>query len=284
MARPTRRADQLINSDLPEFRNPPVAEVACSIQFNSIGRLDAPRLGLLWTRFRDRYPTTETHAPLTTAVELFGPPTPAEVRVEVLPAPPLPRVWFLDSSGARLIQVQHDRFVVNWRRERDAEYPRFPSLRHTLEAELGRFEDFLREEELGDLTLNQVELTYVNHIPAGTEPSVRQPLADFVRLWAGEPADTTYLQSAEQTGFECSYVMVDSEGKPIGRLHIRAESQFRRADKMPVYGLTLVGRGAPPEQRVDAALRFMDQQHEWIVRTFTEITTPTMHKVWERTR
>ncbi|MFN9538051.1 MAG: hypothetical protein ACK6A8_02220, partial [Planctomycetota bacterium] len=57
---------------LPEFENPPVVEVALSVQFD---RLDVatPQLSLVWQRFRDRFGRIEDKPELEAAYERFGP-------------------------------------------------------------------------------------------------------------------------------------------------------------------------------------------------------------------
>src|SRR3972149_399129 len=113
---------------LPDFTDPPVVEVALSIQFDSIAKLHVPQLGLLWQDFRERFPVTEEHAPLGTAIERFGAPATGTVqaRLEMLTSPPLPRCWFLNTDGSELIQVQQDRFVHNWGKVGEGgRYPRY---------------------------------------------------------------------------------------------------------------------------------------------------------------
>ena len=42
------------NTPLPEFDNPPVIEVALSVQFETLANLRTPQIGVLWQEFRDR--------------------------------------------------------------------------------------------------------------------------------------------------------------------------------------------------------------------------------------
>jgi hypothetical protein len=44
----------------------------------------------------------------------------------------------------------------------------------------------------------------------------------------------------------------------------------------------MIARGKPLSPDVDGALRFLNIGHEWIVRGFTELTTPEMHSKWDR--
>src|SRR5690242_236660 len=113
-------------SPLPDYEQPPVVEVASSIQFGSVPGLDAARLGLLWSVFRKEYPRTEQYPPLAHEVETFGAPTVSQISFSVAPMIS-PRCWFTNEKGTRLLQVQHDRFVLNWRKlDKDDEvYPHY---------------------------------------------------------------------------------------------------------------------------------------------------------------
>src|ERR1035438_10399713 len=55
--------------DLPDFANPPVAEVVLSVQFEALSRMRAAHFGLFWARIRDRYPRTEERPALETRSE-----------------------------------------------------------------------------------------------------------------------------------------------------------------------------------------------------------------------
>ncbi len=283
---PMTRPDKLPTSPLPEFARPPVAEVACSLQFEPLRQLDGPRLGLLWDRFKGRYPKAKQYAPLPNVVETFTRQAPPQFRVELLQDLPFPRFWFLSEDESRLVQVQDDRFVVNWRKQgSDGQYPRYATLRTALTEDIATFESWLASEGLGQLKHDQVEVTYVNHIVVGSDTAAgSQPLSSYLRLWAGEPADATYSNGPDHEEFRTSYVMRGPTEQPIGRLHVQLQSQLRRIDLAPLYSLTLVGRGAPSAATTEAAIALMDHQHDWIVRTFADVTTDTMHREWGRTQ
>jgi uncharacterized protein (TIGR04255 family) len=270
-------------TDLPDYDKPPVVEVASSIQFGTIPGLDAARLGLLWTTFRREYPHTEQQPPLAHEIESFGAPALSQISFSVGQMIS-PRCWFKNEKGTRLLQVQHDRFVLNWRKLDidDEEYPHyFNVLRPALEREYARFEGFLREEVLPAPVPDQAELTFVNHIPAGEPKGQRETAARFTRLWSGEPRGGT-LPAAEDLLFASRYVMRDERGSPVGRLHVNLQSSYRTSDGTPLYVLQLTARGAPQGEGLAGALAFLDKGHEWIVRGFTDITTPEMHDLWKR--
>jgi uncharacterized protein (TIGR04255 family) len=264
---------------LPEYAKPPVVEVACSIQFEPIDKLHTGRLGLLWEGYRDRYPLVEQQPPLSPIREQFEPaPMRLGFSFETFP---MPRVWFLKPDGTRLVQVQRDHFIVNWRKlDTDVEYPRYVSIRETLIEELAHFQAFLERESLGPIRVVQTELTYVNQIDARAPDGSRKPLSQIVRVWSGDAAKGK-LPRFEETSFHARYIMRDGD-KPVGRLHISLEPQLLGKDNTPAYALTVVARGAPATPDVDGALASLDRGHEAIVEGFTAITTDEMHAVWGR--
>ena len=80
----------------------------------------------------------------------------------------LTRTWFETSDGNGLIQVQRDRFLHNWKKERDIDvYPHYDYVIGNFRRCLEKFEAFLQENKLGSIDPVQYELTYINHVPQG---------------------------------------------------------------------------------------------------------------------
>jgi len=282
---PTTPAE-VADRDLPEFSRPPVIEVASSIQFAPIGALDAARLGLLWAEFRGDYPRTEYHAPLAR----FGGPEPSDpftlnVNFSMGHEFPRPRAWFLSGDQTRLLQVQHDRIALNWRKlNTDAVYPRYRQLAASFRSEVAKVQAFLSRESLPAIQADHVELIYVNHIP-GLDSGLPLPLAHIVRLWPGPPASIEFADS-ERVSLDARYVMAKDAGqKPIGRLYIGVEPRVMADERTPVVVLRMTARyRLPADSPIEGWFQGLDAAHTWIVRMFTEITTPEMHTRWERTR
>ena len=139
-------------SDLPDFAAPPVIEVVLGVQFDSLGRLLAPHLGVIWDEFKDRYPDAEQHAPLDPVFETFGEKGPRMPipSLQLLATIPTPRVFFINKEKTQLIQVQRDRFYHNWRKIGDAgTYPRFERMLEAFEDGYRKLERVLAREILG---------------------------------------------------------------------------------------------------------------------------------------
>ena len=153
---------------LPEFDNPPVIEVALSIQFNPLVLLRSAHLGLLWNEFSDKFSKSEDHFPQDSVFEKFEIPGPPKVQFQFEEKPPVPKCWLLTENGEELIQIQQDRFVHNWRKVKgEGEYPRYENIRDKFKEELNTFSEFIAREKLGTMAPNQCEVTYVNHIISG---------------------------------------------------------------------------------------------------------------------
>ena len=129
---------------LPSYGKPPVVEVAMSVQFRGLPRLNSAYLGLLWDRYRKTYPKAEHHPPIAAVNEGFESPTASTPGIIVEPTFPVPRCWFVNETGTRLIQVQQDRFILNWRKlDTEEKYPRYSEIRENFEEEWARFEEFV---------------------------------------------------------------------------------------------------------------------------------------------
>lgn len=111
---------------LEKLQSPPIVEVVCGVIFESLPNLDPLTLGAYWERKRDGYPRHQLHPPIMEEG--------ATLQFETFP--PI-RSWFISEDEAWVIQMQWDRFYLNWRQQKGV-YPRF-SDRGSAEGVLSRF-------------------------------------------------------------------------------------------------------------------------------------------------
>jgi uncharacterized protein (TIGR04255 family) len=270
----------------PNYKNPPVAEVALSVQFEPLNLMKTGDLGNLWSLFRKSgFSRTEDHRPLDAFDERFDPRAYVQetgILFRTLDPPPMPRVWFLNEQGTELVQVQRDRFIHNWRKlGSDVDYVRYPRIREKFRTGFSEFESFVSTEGLGTISPNQCEVTYTNHLLSGEGWDRQGDLARIFSFW--NPVDGGFLPSIpEHAAVSIRHLIPDSSGKHIGRLHIEAQPAFRNPDFRPMIVLTLTARGTPIGLGADGVMAFLDLGREWIVRGFTSITTQEMHTRWGR--
>jgi uncharacterized protein (TIGR04255 family) len=264
---------------LPKFAAPPLTEVVLGIEFSPLERWGMPHFGLFWSRIREDYPAWSVKPPLNSQIERFGdemkqsePPTFA------LLLEPEVRCWFIHQSETRLIQVQKDRFIQNWRKTRPAdEYPHYSQLRQEFEQDLGLFCDFVESEQLGKVEIKQCEVSYINHIELeeGWQSLAKMP--DVFPCWRGETSGQ-FLPPPELVGVNVSYLMPGNKG----RLRLSLQPMIRQTDAREILQLTVMARGCPASSATSDILNWLDSGHEWAVKGFTDFTSTRMHDLWQR--
>ena len=264
---------------LPDYSSPPVNEAALSIQFAPIAKFGIPHFGLYWGSIREQFPRFEVHPALPAVTEIFGEPIARQAKLGVqLMREPDVRCWFLDPNGASLFQVQRDRFVHNWRQVSGEEpYPRYPKIRQGLADGWHQFCVFLQSEGFEVSVVNQCEVTYVNHIPYNVGWRGFGELGKVISPWSGLNS-STFLPDPERGNMELHYRLPND----LGRLHIALEPVLRGRDFTELLQLTLTARGAPASSKVADIFAWLDIGREWVVKGFTDFTTPSMHAVWGR--
>ena len=83
---------------LPEYDNPPLIEVVFGVQFKELEKLKTLHMGAFWEKIsKTEYPNFEDKPPLAHVIESYDEPQakPAEMTIERVNAPPLPRFFFI---------------------------------------------------------------------------------------------------------------------------------------------------------------------------------------------
>jgi uncharacterized protein (TIGR04255 family) len=269
---------------LPDFGKPPVSEVALSVQFNPLPLLRAFQIHDLWiTAYRSRFPKVEEHVSLESVIEQFGvAPIPEAQRLSIrfrnIDAPPTARFWFIDEAGNELVQVQQSRFVRNWRKSGDGDqYPRYEHVRSSFVSDFRLFSNHVAAASLGTIVPVQCEVTYVNMI----SPAKHAEVGHVIQQLTGGFSEP-FFPSPEDVTSVWRFVIPRTDGSPVGRLSIELRPAYKRETEEEILQLHLTARGLPLGDGLEGVLAFLDLGREWIVRGFAAITTPAMHKSWER--
>ncbi len=252
--RPTAQA-------LPEFDRPPVTEVALGVVFEPV-EIGVVGLGELYQRWRSEFPTVQEHTALP---PLFEPPQPGPGLVVEVGHPPM-RLWMLNEAEDRLVQVQRDRLVVNWRRIGDGDYPRYHTLRALLDRQLADFRSFLHDRAVSPPPPAAVEATYVNTIEAAG-------FADF--LAAVKPLPERLGRPTEAS---VSLVFDTAGGTDPPQRVALFSSRDRSSEDRYVLRVSVLGQLTAWDE-FDSTIT---AAHEQAVRTFADVTTDAMHQYWGR--
>ena len=148
----------------PELDAPPINEVVCGIVFEELP-IDPVLVGAYWANRRDELPERALKLPV------------GAYQLNMVEAPPL-RVWLRSVDAGTLIQIQHDRFYVNWQAT-GGTYPRFHTIAADLEKELTLFSAFCEEWLSKKPAAQAIELTKVNLLRRGKHWT---DVADLARM------------------------------------------------------------------------------------------------------
>lgn len=265
--------------DLPDFKRPPLIEVALGVQFEPLPQMRQGHVGLFWAEIRHLYPVARDLPPLAAVREDLDDEGPV-FTFQISDVPELHRAWFASEDDTLLVQVQSDQLIHNWRQVRGEPSPRFETLYGTFAERLGQFEAVLAGAGVPIPVRQQVEVTYVNWIGA-------ESLAEFFL-----PAQRQVLQlqglasEADDEGMVLRFPVVE-EGQTLGRLYVQAKSVERRQAPAPpergfLMSLSFKAPLGTAAQATDLE-ELMYRGRNAIVRVFTALTKPDWHEIWERT-
>lgn len=266
----------------PDYRKPPVVEVAIAVQFAPLREMTAAHVGLYWKTIQEVFGKAEEQAPILPQHE---PVSMDDVQGGAglafgIGKPPMPRLWFIDSSETRIIQVQRDKFIHNWRKMSETDgYPEFARIREDFLGHWDGFLRFLKESRLPSPEITQCELTYVNRIKEGQGWASMADLGNVFSPFAWRTSGT-YLPSPEKVQWAAHFTF---PGQP-GRLHVEmVPVRLPPPGNAKTIQLVLTARGRP-EGAIDPKSMndWFDIAHEWIVKGFVDLADKKTDALWER--
>jgi uncharacterized protein (TIGR04255 family) len=163
-------------ASFPSLGNPPIHEVVCGFVFEPVADLDPLVLGTYWERNKSRFPKKGLQ--------------PALVDQEGFMLGPLSMRAMLESEdGQFVLQLQHDRFFVNWRAVGHV-YPRFSGTSGLLQKALTEFEAYSRfvQEISGKVPeLKRIELSKIDLLEKEKHWTTLEDLDALVPVTAAFP-------------------------------------------------------------------------------------------------
>lgn len=267
-------------SELPHFEDPPVIEVVCGIQFNPLNKFQTYHFGAFLERVRDQYPYLEDRPPLDDVFEAdHG--TSIKGEFSLVQLPPLRRVFYVDQSRRFLLQLQPSRFLSNWRKQSETEeYPRFTAAFRRFCEGISHFRAFVAAMELGPISINQYELSYINHFtdPGCSFPEEIQTYMPIFNWCSGRTID--FLPTPSSASLRLDFALPESRG----RLHLAVGHGARPGDGEQILVADFTARGPATSPDGGDLDEWFLLAHEWIVRGFTDLTSAEAHKRWRRAK
>jgi len=260
---------------LPEYENPPINEVALGCRFAPIDGLTIPDVGAFWTSIRAEFPRVEHALPAGDAQ--------GNVAVDEVTGLPWPRVWLLNEDKTRLVQIQRDRFLFNWRRlgSTSTQYPRYSQISTQFFKLFAGFRDYVRERCSPTAPrLLSCELTYINHIEFdGGQPIESSQLTELFKGggWLTQAPD--FLGSLTHVNWTNVYALPHG----LGHLAVKLLPAKRVQDDKAIVVLELSVHGEVKSSEEESVRSWMDRAHTVIVTGFAGLTSDdAQEKMWGR--
>jgi len=264
-------------TETPTFKNPPVVEFVLGVQFSPLIKLSAGHFGLLWQALGDDWVRPEDAPPISDQFEQFERPRWSHrsgMEFRVGKVMPLGRFVLNHRQEDRLIQVQSTRFHLNWRKTGELK-PSYKSLISEFEEMFTKFQAFTKANDLGELELNQWEVTYVDSFPRDEYWSSPTDWSSFLPGLFGSlfsAPDLTLEHRAAQWSFEIQ--------PKRGRLHIAAKPGRWRDDPRDALLIDMTARG-PIGKGVVTLREGLDLGHKVAVQSFLSMVSAEVRKRWE---
>ena len=261
-------------SHLLDFTDPPLNEVVLGVQFAPVSNYTSAHSRNVWDLFKEEFPVVQEQPLFPPKFETFGGGNPQPiVQFSVGPPPLGSRLWFLSQDKSHLLQFQPDRFLINWRKQRNSqEYPRFERIAKSFDSQLRKLEQHLRRDFSYELDINQAEVTYVNIVPVAEFSDA----SDWFNIWGVDHFPIEALNA------NFNEVINNDERKPFARLIYAIQSAVVSDGKQKAFRLSLTFRGKPDGQSAGAGMKFIELGRNRIVTRFGEITTKMAHEKWGR--
>jgi uncharacterized protein (TIGR04255 family) len=253
-------------------------EQAISVIFEPIDGFRIVDYGLFWLEIAADFPDVTTDAPLEAPVENFDGIRQGELSLQLMKAPPIPRVLFRNAANGELIQVQNTRFGFNWAKVGGSPYPRSEPLMARFKELFGRFAAYVERQGLGPIILKQCELTNLNVIPVA---DFGDSFADLPKALKVDPLDLG-LPNLQAEAFERSrqHKILGDDGAPVGRLHMVVTPVVSNVDQSEAFRYELTVRSAPNIRNLSDASEFFEVARNAINGAFSASITDAMRVKW----
>jgi uncharacterized protein (TIGR04255 family) len=265
---PTSMSHVPTNTPLPSYKHPPVNELSFGVVFQQLGGFQTRHFGQFWSEHQSDYPTTEDQSPLLDISEVEA------QRLVLIQIPPLRRAMWYSQDQQYVAQLQDSRVYLNWRKlSPEVEYPRFAAVYSRFERLWSEFVTFVEREKAGAISTLRYELAYINHIELSDR--VAESLEEHVKIFKFSPIEAAYVSPPESVNANWKFAMPNHRGTGTANL---TNGKTQKGQNVLVLALTCSGT---PSEKYSFA-EWFESAHEWIVRSFTDLTTSAAHQKWQR--
>jgi len=252
------------------FDNPPVTETSIGFYFQKIEGWNLLHQGVLWERFRAKYPVLEILPPILDVAP--------QTKLHLDLTSPIMRTGFSNREKTQLVQIQDGLLLHNWRKTTESpEYHRYAETRQQLHEDWNTFWGYLRQNSLKDPAVSRCEVSYFNHFVRNEDWKDFSELSDIFTVWKALPQSSSY-GTVHMAGFNVFY-QLDS-----GVANIAVQPAIRSSDGKEIIQFTLTSSALPQSSEEGELFRCLDECHENARRVFVDFTTEKVRERWKQTR
>lgn len=252
------------------FKAPPLVEVSFGVAFKRLQEFKTGHFGLYWSRIAGEFPQTDDKPAVISSSE-------AQTQEELQSVLRLPRVWFVHRGKELLLQLQSNRFYLNWRNEDPSRaYPRFSALAPQFEHHYAGLERFLEETGHGRLNIVSGELSYMNILRGRgmwsrlTDAGVMFKPFESAQVVQGEPEVLQWQALHNMDGMK---VLVDAKTGTDKQTE-------ERVVQVEIKAMSLESSALQSSRDL---MTWFGQANEAIAQIFLQVTTErAQHEVWNR--
>ncbi|MCK5424536.1 MAG: TIGR04255 family protein [Emcibacter sp.] len=259
----------------PHFKKPPIIEVVCSVAFAPIEKFQSVHFGEFWSKIKSEFPETQDVPPINRVPEIQE----NRVTFEFGTSLPLPRVWFVGNDQHELIQLQKDRFLFNWRKLDDGEYPRFEEVFDAFKQYWNEFISFIDENQLGSIHIKQLELSYINEDYEQDSSKTTADLASILKSPVMALKQHSFLPELNALNWKTAYLLPNN----CGQLTVHVTNGIPKPQKPLILRMDFVVAGMPSKDMNEPLDNWFKLARDWVVNSFLELTCEDIQKTkWER--
>jgi len=241
------------------FKNTPLNEVIFGIQFKE-PILSVNNIYELISLLKDEYTQISEHSPLPSIIE-----SPNKAKTQMFLKDFVSRKHIVHKEKHKLIQIQPDRLLFNWRKESEkAVYPKYDKMYREFKHVLNIISGKIREDVTSHV--NQYEFTYIDHVYLESfgidEYEIDRILNIFSCGKTVKDLNIEYSLPKEELG---------------GVLNVLVRTAKNKKDNRKLFVIENTCRGFSGHGSMD---NWFDSAHEALLDNFLEMTSDQAKKVW----
>ncbi|MEA5618759.1 TIGR04255 family protein [Cronbergia sp. UHCC 0137] len=248
------------------FRQPPLDEIIFSVEFVASG-FSSVHLGLYWESIRSEFPLQQDNIPIE--LENYENNTPL-----------LPRVWFMSNDSKKIIQLQDNLFIFNWRYSQEDKNLHFGEIFQNFVSQWNHLQEWWLNVGDEPIEIQKYEFTYVNAINKNLgwqNPKDHGKIFNFIKTeWNG------LIKTPDSFDFQLSFSLPNQ----LGSLSVKVEqlpvpSDDNEEEVNPEYFLAFLLIATSYNATI-SIVEWFTFAHDYVVKAFLELTKEDAQKLWGR--